>query len=77
MTRYLLPGLAGAAVAFAVRYIVAGTEVAVVGLFVFAVVYGTILLAARAFAWQDAPTLYAAVAALSVTVAHLVTESMQ
>ena len=72
-SRYLVPGLCGGAVAALVRAIFGGWQDALVGVLVFAIVYGTILLAARAFSWQDAPVLYAAVAAVAVTAAFILT----
>ena len=71
--RYAIPGIIGAAIAFGIRLIFASLDVAVIGLVVFAIVYGVILLLARALNWQDSPMLYAGVSAVAVTLAFLIT----
>ena len=71
--RYLVPGLFGAAISFAIRYIFADLPVALIGLVVFGIVYAVILLFARVLNWHDAPVLYAAVSAVATTMAFLLT----
>ena len=73
--RYLVPGIAGALVAFLVRLVFADLATALVGVVVFALVYAVILLLARKLAWQDAPVLYAATAAIAATIAFAVTHA--
>ena len=73
VTRYLVPGLGGAAAAFAVRLVFADLSTALVGAAIFGVIYAVVLLLARALGWQDAPLQYAAICAFAVTIAFVAT----
>ena len=68
---YLVPGLAGALVAFAVRLIFGDLEIALIGIFAFTAVLAAIVVISRLMKWQDAPMVYAAIAAIAVTVSFL------
>ncbi|WP_120077790.1 hypothetical protein [Aurantiacibacter odishensis] len=71
---YVLPGIGGAIVSAAVRYVFGGTQVALIGLVVFTVVYGALILLGRGMKWDDAPIQHAVVAAIATTAAYLLTD---
>lgn len=71
---YFLPGIGGAAVSSAVRYVFGGTQVALIGLVVFTVVYGALILLGRGMKWREAPVQHAIVATIATTVAYLLTD---
>ena len=71
---YLLPGIGGAAVSGAVRLVFDGTESALIGLVVFTVVYGALILLGRGMKWDEAPVQHAVVAAIATTAAYLLTD---
>ena len=71
---YFLPGIGGAAVSSAVRFVFGGTQAALIGLVVFTVVYGAVILLGRGMKWDEAPVQHAIVAAIATTVAYLLTD---
>lgn|GEM_PF-3549214 len=73
--KYVAPGIAGALVSSLVRLIHGNAEVAAIGLVVFGVVYGTLILLGNAMNWQEAPVQHAVIATIAVTAAYLLTDA--
>ncbi|RIV85715.1 hypothetical protein [Aurantiacibacter zhengii] len=71
---YLLPGIGGAAVSGAVRLVFGDTQSALIGLVVFTIVYGALILLGRGMKWDEAPIQHAVVAAIATTAAYLLTD---
>ncbi len=72
--RYIIPGIGGAAVSAAVRLVFANAHVALIGLVVFVIVFGALILLGRAMNWPDAPVMNAVVATIATTAAYLLTD---
>ncbi|MFB0614161.1 hypothetical protein [Aurantiacibacter poecillastricola] len=73
-SRYFLPGLGGAAVSTAVRLVFANVQVALIGLVVFFVVYGALILLGRGMNWPEQPVRDAIVATIATTAAYVLTD---
>ncbi|RJY09970.1 hypothetical protein [Aurantiacibacter aquimixticola] len=72
---YAMPALAGALIAFLVRLIFGDLQIALIGMVVYTVVLGVLVVLAKALKWQEAPLAYAAISAIAVTVAFLLSHS--